>query len=61
MKCDNYNEDSEECSYFEALQGSGEDLPTGCDEVSGKCKALDDNYQNWYEVENEDCDMVNFE
>ncbi len=61
MKCDNYEEDKEQCRYFEALHGvHGEELPTGCDEISGRCKPFDEN-NDWYDVEVEDCDFVDFE
>ncbi|MCK5219718.1 hypothetical protein KAR10_09350 [bacterium] len=58
MKCDNYEEgSSEKCRYFEALQGSGEDLPTGCDPSNGDCLVIQ-KYTDWVWAEDEDCDML---
>jgi hypothetical protein len=55
-QCENYEEGKDQCRYYEALQGTGEDMPTGMD-VHGKCKPFDDE-DDWIMVEHEDCDML---
>lgn len=60
MKCENYIEEQEECRYFEAMHGSNEDRPSGMEVMSGRCKPFDD-ASDWYDVEPEDCDMLDFD
>ncbi len=54
-QCDNF--ENEKCRYFQMLQGTGEDLPTGCDSSNGDCLAIQE-CDDWNEVEEEDCDMA---
>lgn len=58
-QCDNY-EDNGKCRYYEALYGTGEDLPSGCS-VSGDCEVKDNIIDSWIEVEPEDCDMLDLD
>ncbi len=58
MICSNYDKEMEECKYHQALFGSLEESPTGMDEISGDCKAMEQ-YDDWIEMEPDDCDMLN--
>ncbi len=54
--CDNFEEDGK-CRYFNMLQGTGEDLPTGVDIDNGECLVIQ-KVKSWIELEPEDCDML---
>ena len=57
--CDNFED--EKCRYFEMLQGTGEELPTGCDPDTGSCTPIEDAVGEWMLVDPEDCDMLDLE
>ncbi len=59
MICDNFEKEEKVCRYYAALIGTPEEPPTGMENFSGRCGARDD-VENWIEVEDEDCDMLDW-
>ncbi len=59
MICDNYEPQQQQCRYYEALRGTGASPPTGMYVFSGRCKVRD-NVDEWYDVEDEACNMLDW-
>jgi hypothetical protein len=59
MICNNFREAEGVCKYHEALIGTNEDHPSGCDEDDGSCIVDSPDFGgDWFMVDEEDCDML---